>query len=286
MALGGAAESAAAPGIELSQPLARGGAAWIQVRELPPGSRVTGGELAGEAFPLTPQGRGLIALDMEAETGPIPLSVRIASPRGPESVIRQTLNVPARSYQEEHLTLPEKKVALNPKDLARSQKETAAILNAYKARGGVPGYLEGFRLPVQGRQSGFFGSRRILNGKPKSPHNGIDVAAPQGTPVVTTAPGVVVLLGKEYFFTGNTVVVHHGDGIFSLYSHLHSVTVREGQKLAAGEALGTVGKTGRATGPHLHWGVRVREARVDPLALPGVEPPAGAGNPNNGGAGR
>lgn len=262
------------PSLELSNPLIPGGSALLSVQGVPSGSRFLGGTLDQEPFPVTPDGRAMIALDMEAEAGASQLKVRMATPQGGETVISRTLEIPRRAFHEERITLPEKKVELSPKDLARSKKETAAIVASYKARGGFPGYLDGFRLPVQGRVSGVFGSRRILNGKPRSPHNGADLAAPLGTPVATTAPGTVVLVGREYFFTGNTVVVHHGDGIFSLYCHLDSVAVNQGERLAAGGTVGTLGKTGRATGPHLHWGARVREARVDPLSLPGVERPS------------
>ncbi len=160
---------------------------------------------------------------------------------------------------------------LNQADNARAGKETAAIKATYTLRDGQTGFEKGFTPPVIGRFSGVFGSRRILNGKPRTPHNGVDVAAPKGTPVKTIAPGQVVLVGKNYFFTGNTLVIHHGHGVISLYAHLNDIQVESGQWVSTNTTIGTVGMTGRATGPHLHWGILIRGARVDPKTLPGMK---------------
>ena len=260
-----------AASLELSGPLEPGTAVLLTVKDFPPGSNIQG-KLDGRAFPITwRQGTALIALDMETRPGKVTLEVRITPPKGKRETLRRRLTIAKRKYKEEHVTLPKKKVDLNRPDLSRAKGETAAIRATYDLRNSRTGFEEGFRLPVIGtRFSGVFGSRRVLNGKPRSPHNGVDIAAPKGTPVVTTAPGTVVLTGKDYFFTGNTVVVEHGHGVVSLYSHMDTITVREGEWLEAGKVIGTVGMTGRATGPHLHWGVLVRHARVDPLRLPGI----------------
>ncbi|MBF0384228.1 MAG: M23 family metallopeptidase [Magnetococcales bacterium] len=198
------------------------------------------------------------------------IRVKITPKKGRKEIISSKVWVPARKYKEEHITLPKKKVDLGKRDLTKARKETKAIRGTYKIRGGRAGYSEEFRQVLTGRFSGVFGSRRILNGKAKRPHSGVDIAAPKGTPIITTAPGKVVLTGQDYFFTGNTIVVHHGDGVISLYAHLDSMLVENGEWVPAGTVIGLVGMTGRATGPHLHWGTMVRGARVDPMMMPGI----------------
>ncbi|MBF0613702.1 MAG: M23 family metallopeptidase [Magnetococcales bacterium] len=255
--------------LELSGPLQPGTAVQLTVRDFPAGAGLRG-TLDQEPFPITPQGVALLALDMEHPPKTISLEVSITPRSGPPETLTKTLTIPKRAYKEEHLKLPPKKVDLNPEDLERANRETAAITATYKLRTGRTGFEQGFRLPAEGRFSGVFGSRRILNGQPKKPHNGMDIAAPVGTPVTTIAPGTVVLAGPDYFFTGNTLIIHHGHGIISLYAHLEQMRVQEGAWLPAGTPIGTIGQTGRATGPHLHWGVLVRGARVDPISLPGI----------------
>ncbi|MBF0143846.1 MAG: M23 family metallopeptidase [Magnetococcales bacterium] len=273
-ALTGAGGATAAT-LELADTLLPGKAVFLTVKDAPPGTTFQGGALQGVPFPLSDDGRALVALDMEAKPGAYLLRVRMRTPEGKPASITRTIRVGPRKYQEERLNLPETKVTPNPKDMARAEKETAKLLATYTLRDGEPGYLEGFRMPVPGRISGVFGSRRILNGKPRNPHNGLDLAAGKGTPVTAIAPGVVAMTGKDFFFTGNTLVLHHGDGVVSLYAHLDTMTVKEGERVTKGQEIGRVGMTGRATGPHLHFGTLVRGARVDPSLMPGVASPGG-----------
>ncbi|MBF0153280.1 MAG: M23 family metallopeptidase [Magnetococcales bacterium] len=254
----------------LSAPLQPGTAVMLSVPGFPQGSRFEG-KLADKAFPFTPEGQALLALDMESKPGPRLLEVKVRPPTGAEVILKQKLTISKRDYKVEELTLPEKKVDLDPDDAARAGRENAAIKAVYQRRDGRVGFTGGFRMPVTGRFSGVFGSRRLLNGQMRSPHNGVDIAAPEGTPVVATAPGTVALVGQDYFFTGNTLLVDHGHGIISLYAHLRDVRVAPGQWLPEGSLIATVGMTGRATGPHLHWGVTVRGERVDPARLPGID---------------
>ena len=120
-----------------------------------------------------------------------------------------------------------------------------------------------FLQPVDGPQSSAFGLRRVLNGEPRAPHSGIDIAAPTGTPIRNPAPGVVTITG-DFYFNGKTVFVDHGQGLISMVCHLSRIDVAEGDEVARGAVLGLVGSTGRSTGPHLHWSVSMNGSRVDP----------------------
>jgi murein DD-endopeptidase MepM/ murein hydrolase activator NlpD len=124
--------------------------------------------------------------------------------------------------------------------------------------------------------SGIYGSQRILNGKPRRPHNGVDVVAPRGTPVVACADGVVALVNPGMFFTGKTVMIDHGHGLTSVYVHMDDIRVRAGDRVRKGARIGSIGMTGRATGPHLHWGVSLFNTHLDPALLAGPMAAGGA----------
>jgi murein DD-endopeptidase MepM/ murein hydrolase activator NlpD len=154
-------------------------------------------------------------------------------------------------------------VTPNPEDAARIEKEQALMGPAWRAQPeGILATLV-FRQPTPGDLTSSFGLRRIFNGEPRAPHSGLDIRAPQGQAVRAPAAGVVVLTG-DFFFSGQAVFVAHGEGVVSLLCHLSKITVTQGQRVAAGELVGEVGKTGRATGPHLHWSLSLNNARVDP----------------------
>ncbi|MCL2673352.1 MAG: M23 family metallopeptidase [Alphaproteobacteria bacterium] len=150
-------------------------------------------------------------------------------------------------------------------ELPRIERERLAVRSAFSAST-FPGLPKCFIKPVQGRVSGVFGSQRILNGQPRSPHNGIDIAAPKGTPVKAAAAGRVALVLDDAYFMGNTIVIDHGAGIFSIYAHLDRNDAAAGQKVEMGQAIGTVGMTGRATGPHLHFGTSFFSSYFNPLS--------------------
>lgn len=171
-------------------------------------------------------------------------------------------------YPVQELTLPREMVELAPKDLARVRRENRQIARLW-SRGGA----RRFSLPLQAPfdplpEGGRFGRRRIINGALRSPHGGADYPAPQGTPVVAAADGVVAMVG-DHFFGGRSVFLDHGDGLITMYLHLSRIFVEEGRQVRRGERVGVVGATGRATGPHLHFGVRWHGARVDPSLLLG-----------------
>ncbi len=184
---------------------------------------------------------------------------------GGESRNHKVPVVPGK-YEVERLTLPPEKVSPTaPEVLARIQRDQqrakeAGLTDRDHPFGGV------LDVPAEGRLSSSFGRRRILNGIPKSPHGGTDIAAPTGTPVRAAAPGVVRLV-DDMFYSGWTVFLDHGSGWMTTYMHLSEVSVREGETVGRGARIGAVGATGRVTGAHLHWGLQWLRARIDPMAL-------------------
>ena len=158
--------------------------------------------------------------------------------------------------------------------LARIKSENAKIAEARAQDRAEPDYLTGFVWPTVGRISGVYGSQRILNGKPRQPHYGIDIAAPAGTPVRAPADGIVTLAEGDLYYTGGTLIIDHGHGLTSAFLHMKDVEVALGQRVRQGERIGTVGSTGRSTGPHLDWRINWFKARIDPSLLAGPMPKA------------
>lgn len=166
--------------------------------------------------------------------------------------------------------LPKDKVTPDPAQLARIKAE-AELVAARRDRVTTTAlFLPGLAQPAEGRVSGVFGSQRILNGEARAAHSGTDIAAPPGAPVKSAADGVVTLAAPDLFFTGTTVMIDHGLGLQTVYAHLSRMEVREGQRVAGGEVIGTVGASGRATGPHLHWGASWLDVRLDPETVMAV----------------
>lgn len=190
---------------------------------------------------------------------------------------RETRSLPVqlRDYDIERIDgLPPRKVSPNTTDLERIRREGRLISAARAGDSENPFFEAGFAWPVTGRISGRYGNQRILNGKPRRPHLGIDIAAPRGTPVLASAPGVVVLAESDLFYTGGTVVLDHGYGLTTIYSHLERVDVENGQQVATGLQVGTLGSTGRSTGPHLDWRINWFDVRLDPELIAGPMPAA------------
>jgi murein DD-endopeptidase MepM/ murein hydrolase activator NlpD len=178
---------------------------------------------------------------------------------------RRSLAVAPRQYDEQRIDgLPEKMVSPPPEVLARIKAENARIAKARAVDAPRPLYETGFVWPVTGPISGIFGSRRILNGKPRRPHFGVDIAAPEGTIVKAPSDAVVVIAESDMYFTGGTIVLDHGHGLTSVYSHLAKVLVSEGDELRQGDPIGKVGHTGRVTGAHLDWRINWFDQRLDP----------------------
>ena len=195
--------------------------------------------------------------------------IRVKMKNGRETV--KELSLAKRSYKEQSISNMKQKYVNPPKrELARIEKESNIIKEARAKIGIIDSalYSAGFIRPVKGgRITGVFGSQRILNGIPKSTHNGLDIAAPRGTPVYAATDGIVQLTGKNFYYSGNLILLDHGQGLSSIYIHLHTIDVNEGQKVKKGQLIGQIGTTGRSTGPHLHWGVQWFDKRIDPMSL-------------------
>lgn len=201
----------------------------------------------------------IVGIPLTTEPGGHTLELR--TERGAASIGFQIAD---KQYRTQHLTIKnQRQVNPDPQDLQRIAKETErsnAALSLFTTKGSATLHLA---APVPGRRSDSYGSRRIFNGQPRKPHSGMDIAAPRGTPIHAPAPGKVVESGN-FFFNGNTLYIDHGYGLITMYCHLDTINVKLGEQLAAGQVLGTVGATGRVTGPHLHWGVALNRAMVDP----------------------
>lgn len=171
-----------------------------------------------------------------------------------------------KAYPTQHITLQnDNQVTPDKQSLERIQRETQLIREVLTAFSKSDPSMN-FIWPVDGEVSGLFGRRRVFNGEPRKPHSGIDIAASAGTPIVAPADGVVSNTG-DYFFNGNSVFIDHGQGVITMYCHLQDIDVQENQRVSQGERIGTVGATGRVTGPHLHLGISFNDAMVEPLLV-------------------
>lgn len=285
---------ALALGLALAVPGASAAAPPLQVTLIPPAARpgdvvlirVTGasaevrGEWGGRALRLFPVAGGLAALagvDLETDGKAIPW--RLLRPVAGGRVVVRAGSLPLRpwTFGTQALTLPPGQVDLDARTLARVRAEQAELRQVLAASAGERLWRGAFRVPVEGGQpTGGFGLRRIINGLPRSPHAGYDWAAPRGAPVLA-ANGGRVALAAEHFFAGRLVVLDHGLGLFTLYFHLDETRVAGGDRVEAAQLIGSVGATGRVTGPHLHFAVSLDGARVDPMALLSLPlPPEGS----------
>lgn len=234
-----------------------------------PGSTVT---FEGRRLRLTEDGRFIVGFDRDA---PSVETLDILTPDGQREV--RGLAVAERNWHVERVDgLPPATVTPEtPAQLSQIRVEGAMINGLKGLDTAGAGFLEPVLQPAEGRISGVFGSQRILNGEPRSPHRGMDIAAPTGTPVHAMASGTVVLAQPNMYYTGNTVFIDHGHGLLSLYAHLNRIDVVKGDTVERGQELGTIGATGRVTGPHLHWGTYWFDRAVDPGALITERPDGG-----------
>ena len=220
-------------------------------------------EVGGRTLSVAPDGDFVFGVGRD-EKGP--LVVKIKQPA--TGWIEHSIAVTPRDWPIENIRgVPPKTVNPPPDIAARIEREQAQVAAARERDDPREDFAETFQWPVQGRISGRFGNQRVYNGTPKSPHSGMDIAAPKGTPVRAPADGVITFVAPDLYLTGGTVLLDHGHGISSNFLHLSRIDVKVGDVVKQGDVIGAVGATGRATGPHLHWGMSWFDVRIDPLLV-------------------
>ena len=208
--------------------------------------------------------KAIVGIPLATEPGP--QTLKVLAPASGDPTREISFTVAPKAYATQKLTVEPRKADPLPEDMKRIDEESARTERALAT------YSEEFTPtwawapPVPGKQSDSYGKRRVFNDIPRKPHSGMDIAAPTGTPIRSPAAGRVVETG-DFFFNGNTVFVDHGQGVLTLYCHLSRIDVKPGDLVKEGQVLGLVGATGRVTGPHLHWGVSINRAMVDPALL-------------------
>jgi len=230
------------------------------VGKVPPGSQV---DYAGRRLRVTGYGSVVFGVGRDA-SGPLQVAVR--RPDGGTQAIR--IAVTARDWPIERVNgVPPKTVSPPPALAERIRREQEQVVQARGRDDQRTDFAQPFVWPLTGRISGRFGNQRVYNGSPGSPHSGMDIAAPTGTPVLAPAAGVVTLVAPDFYLTGGTLLIDHGHGISSNFLHLSRIDVKVGDRVEQGQPVARVGATGRATGPHLHWGMNWFDVRIDPLLV-------------------
>jgi hypothetical protein len=211
--------------------------------------------------------RGLVGLDLETPAGPGTLTIStLAAGSEPGPAARYVLDVQPKMFPTRTISVDPGYVNPPAAVLARINRESSRVRELLAAVTPSRQWADPFVRPVPGTVTSGFGSRSVFNGQPRSPHSGVDLRATTGTPVAAPNAGRVVL-AEEQYFSGNVVLIDHGVGMYSFLAHLSRIDVREGQRVEAGQRIGLAGATGRVSGPHLHWTVRLNQARVDPLGV-------------------
>ena len=253
------AQAAKAGNIVLNGEFTQGG---LIIGNVWPGSLVS---LDGKPVKVSKEGSFLLGFGRDAK---LDASLSIKFPDGSSETY--PVEIVKRNFDVQRIDgLPKRKVTPKPEDVKRIKEDNAKIAQVRKLETEMPYFESGFIWPLKGRISGVYGSPRILNGKPKSPHNGVDVAAETGTEIVAPADGVVALVHQDMFYSGKTLMIDHGHGLSTVYIHMSDILVEDGQKVAQGDPIGKVGMSGRATGPHLHWGMSLFATHLDPALAAG-----------------
>ena len=266
-----AASVHAAPGWAVDLPAARPVPGGVALLDVTANIAAVGGETTSAVFfgdaPVMVVARSgahgtewLAVVGIPLSQAPGPAKIRIGTE--PHAATKSFTVRPVR-YRTQRLTVAPAQVDLSSADLQRVEREHERIHAALATFSAAPPATLRLAAPLTGKRSSSFGLRRFFNGAARDPHSGMDIAAPTGTPVHTAAAGMVVDTG-DYFFNGNTVLIDHGAGLITMYCHLSKIGVAAGQHVDAGAVIGAVGATGRVTGPHLHFGVALNRAFVDP----------------------
>ena len=259
--------------LELTGTFRQGG---LVTGHLEPGSRVYFG---GQRVRLGPDGWFALGLGRQAPRK-VPLSWRT-----PEGAFHQRmLEVTQREYGVQRINgLPQRLVQPDRQALERIREEQARVRQARRGFTQLGAFRKGFNWPVQGPITGVYGTRRVLNGQPRQPHYGVDIAVAGGTPVRAPAGGIVRLAAPDLYFSGGTLILDHGHGVSSTFLHLKRILVREGERVRQGEPIAEAGSTGRSTGAHLDWRVNWYDKRLDPELLAGPMPDSAPSGPGRGG---
>jgi murein DD-endopeptidase MepM/ murein hydrolase activator NlpD len=253
--------------LELEGSILQGG---LLVARTEPGAAV---EVDGRQVRVSPQGVFLVGAARDEE-GPLAVIVTTLDRRTASA----SVSVSPRKYRIQRIDgLPAEKVTPPADVLERIRREAAMTRAARERDEERTDFLSGFEWPLEGPITGVYGSQRILNGEPRRPHFGVDVAGPVGTPVRAPADAVVSLVHADMYYSGGTLVMDHGHGLSSTFIHLSRILVAEGDRVEKGQVVAEVGATGRVTGPHLDWRMNLFDVRLDPQLL--VEPRQGAADP-------
>lgn len=233
------------------------------------------GRFLDESFPLEPgpvggdgvaPWTGWTMVDLSRAAGPASLELQGRTAHGAPVSARRTLDIADKSFPSEQLSVEPSYVEPPPEVRRRLDRERELLASLYRARGPLAAERGPFVRPVPGERTSVFGTRRVFNGRPRDPHPGLDLRAAAGSPVRAAGTGRVVL-ARELYYSGNTILLDHGGGLFTIYAHLSEFRVAEGQDVAAGAVIALSGATGRVTGPHLHWGAKIGDRPFDPSAL-------------------
>lgn len=249
--------------------LLRGGAVegGLMIARTAPDNRVT---LDDAAIPVAPDGLFIVGFHRDSD---LPVTIGITKTDGTSQLT--VLTPQQRSYQIQRIDGLQKNMVTPPENvIARIKSDQAAVAAARQTPAAAGDFWRGIDWPVTGRISGVFGSQRILNGQPRQPHYGIDIAVPKGTPVRAPASGLVTLV-KDLYFSGWTIIINHGLGLNSTFLHLDSTAISVGDTVQRGSIIGTVGSTGRSTGPHLDWRLDWQGRRIDASLAAGPMPETG-----------
>lgn len=244
-------------GIQLEGEFTQGG---MVIGHAPVGTMIT---FQKRKLPIAPQGEFVFGFGRDDKS---PQSLQVVLPGA--KALKIPLQIAARKFDIQKITgVPARTVNPDPKDMARIQEEQSAVGSAREVVSQNAFFTERFQWPVKGPVTGVYGSQRIYNGEPRSPHFGVDLAVPHGTTIMAPADGVITMAYPDMFFSGDTIIIDHGMGINTTYLHMSKMLVKKGDVVKQGQPIGKVGASGRATGPHLCWRLNWFQSRLDPQLI-------------------